>query len=263
MKEKYEEIILDELKEEGHTIKELEREYKKITMDEEQKVKGKQKEWHRMDVLNKIITKKLDIIQTETLRKTTAKIMSNLREEGKIIDIKYKSPRYGVWRLTSEEEKKIILNFKNKKYTLDLKSNSYMQKLQERQLTNLLFDMHNDTCQICWRKNLGKQKIELEAVPIIRKELIRKLKETEILNPKNYLLLCGLCKNAFNNNMIIINEDYTTTKTQKFTNAGRVEYLKKWVERCKINKKIILPLNKSDEVFPDKEFLKIKKVDKV
>ena len=108
LKEKYKEIILHVLEDEGKgsTIRELEKEYKSIAVDEEQKDIGKQKKWHRMKILNEIITGKLDLILTESIRKETACIISDLREEGKIIDARYKFPRYGVWRLTSKEEEK-------------------------------------------------------------------------------------------------------------------------------------------------------------
>lgn len=266
LKEKFRKIpdlINEEFKKEGDTIPEIEKKFGiKMILDEEQIERKNQKRWFKKEIFDKKIANKLSIKIEElpkdkagntTYSKTIAREITKLRDtKCMIIDAKYGYPRYGTWRLATQEETRAILDFKNGNFLLASDSNPTIQKLQRRQLTNFLLKIYHNTCIICYKK--GQE--GLETTPIIPSNLISDIgKKEDVLNPKNYLLLCPYCKNAYCKKIVEIDEDFNLKITKKIEDEGRMRYKKPWINRLmKISKIMLTP-----EFQLNKKYLKLKK----
>jgi hypothetical protein len=250
--------LFKELNGEGESIPELEKKIEQpFIMDKEQEKNKNKKFWHKKEIMNKKIVQILNFDfnswpedkQVDFVKKI-AKHVSNLRKRGEILDLKYGYPRYGVWRVTTDDEKKAILGFKNGDYSCSVEDPDIIQETKMRQMINTLLDIYQRKCCVCHVKDQQN----LNATPIIPNHIMRKMEPKNILNPTNRLLLCSLCEKAFNEKIITVDDLYNLNKTRKFLLIKEKTYLKKWIMKIENISKISVP----SKFYPDKKYLNLK-----
>jgi hypothetical protein len=251
-------LVWEELKKDGYTIFELERKFEKqFIVDKEQKSNRNDKKWHKKEIFDKILEQKLDLKSNDfpsdksgnnTFSKTIAKTISNLRNKGKIIDAKFGYPRYGIWRRTTPEEEKSILEFKKGDYSWP-EHDIIAQKIKKREFTNTILKNYERKCCICQFKDQEN----LSAAHILPLDIMRDVEPENVLNPSNGILLCGICENAFDKKILKISEEGEVIKTTEFhqLNEYHLEY---WKEKINNITKISFPKKN----FPGKKFLNLK-----
>lgn len=255
---KIKKLVEEELENDGYTISELEKKFRKtFILDKEQKPKRNEKRWHKKENFDKVLADKLGIKEDDfpkhvggnnLFSATIARSISILRKKGKIIDAKYGHPRYGIWRKSLPNEEKAIMEFRKGDYSWP-ENDPIAQKIKNREFTNKLLKNYERKCCVC----KFKDQENLSAVNILDYEIMKDYEPINFLNPSNGLLMCGVCENAFLNNIIKITESGDIVKTKKFIQLNEY-HLDEWKKRIENNTEIFFP--KKD--FPDKRFLKFK-----
>jgi hypothetical protein len=249
--------LLDE--EEGKSIIELQTIFgREFIVDREQKSNRKEKVWYKKEIITKNLKQKLDIqendfskdkVGNDTFSKTIANSITDLRESGKIIDVKYGFPRYGIWRKTSPEEETAIMEFKNGNYSWP-ETDSTSQEIKKREFTNYILKIYERKCCICQFKD---QK-NLSAVTIVPLEIMKDFEPKNSLSPSNGLLLCRICENEFKKGVIEISENGEIIKTEKFHKLDDY-HLEYWIEKINGILKISFPKGNT----PGKKFLNLRR----
>ena len=132
--------VWEGLHEKAKPIKQLEEERREEYVgDPEQKEIRTQSIWHNKTDLDTFVAEKLNLNpgkwgkdkSKNTFYKRVANAISKLRHDGEIVDLKYGLPRYGIWRLTNNEEKQAISSFQDGDYSCPSLKSSVVRRTKQ------------------------------------------------------------------------------------------------------------------------------------
>ncbi len=255
-----EKTVWEGLHKEAKSINQLEEERREEYVGDSEQVEFKTKSiWHNKIDLDIFVGKKLNLNPKKwgedksknTFYKRVANAISKLRNEGEIVDWKYGLPRYGIWRLTNDEETQKISSFENEDYSCPVLKLSVVGRTKQEKFRKELLKEYEGKCIFCGFGNDAY----LRAAHIVPFAEMQENEPENAVNPANGLLLCALCDIAFEKGDIKVGEDYQIIQTDKLLKSAETNLtIGTWISNIKDR----LEIKSACKFKPDVKFIKWK-----